>query len=48
MLAALLLPCSSGNAQTFQWTKQLGSANGEFPRSVGLDANGNIYIAGFF
>jgi hypothetical protein len=38
----------AAHAQTLEWVRQFGTAQGESSTSVSADGNGNVYISGFF
>ena len=46
--ASLLLVISSVKAQTFEWARSMGGNVEEAGRSVSVDAEGNVYTAGYF
>lgn len=49
MFVALLLStyvAGMAAAQTVEWTRQFGSTGGEIARGIGVDAAGNVYVAG--
>jgi hypothetical protein len=47
LLASCLLSLTTIHAQTFSWAKSLGSGSNEEGRGVAVDANGNVYTAGY-
>ena len=47
LLSILLLSSPLfGQSNTKQWTKQLGTSNGEHSNGVTTDSSGNIYVTG--
>ncbi len=47
-IIAISIAAAQLSAQTYEWTQTFGGTDGDYGYSVAVDANGNIYSAGYY